>query len=173
MLLRRPNIVPAPPPSEIAAADLAPTFPELNEREALFVAHYAMSSGAPCTGANAALAAGYSNGNRDAAHSMASRLLRRPAVLRAIKEELGRRITSSAVAGVATLEQLAQSARSEQVRLAAANSLIDRGYGPVMSRSANTNVNLNGGIESLLKKAKEAHMAGLITLDPAAIENPD
>jgi phage terminase small subunit len=132
----------------------APSFSDLNAREALFVVEYVARSGVAGSGADAALAAGYSNGNRNAAHSMASRLLRRPAVLRAIKEETGRRLAGVAPLGVATLENLARSARSEQVRLAAANALIDRGYGPVVSRSASANLNVNAGIEELLDRVE-------------------
>jgi hypothetical protein len=113
----------------------------LDARESLFVVEFVARSGTRGAGAEAALAAGYSNGNRDAAHSMASRLLRRAHVLRALREEVGRRLAASAPLGVAVLESLAQSARSEQVRLSAAQSLIDRGYGTPLSRTANLNVN--------------------------------
>jgi len=142
-----------PPPATVVEQppDL-PTFQELDEREALFVVEYVARSGTRGAGADAALAAGYSNGNRDAAHSMASRLLRRPTVLRAIKGETGRRIAAAAPLGVAVLESLAQSARSEQVRLAAANSLVDRGHGPVISRNANANLNVNTSLEDLLER---------------------
>jgi hypothetical protein len=126
----------------------------LDEREALFVMEYVARSGTTGAGADAALAAGYSNGNRNAAHSMASRLLRRPHVLRAIKEECGHRLASSAALGVSVLENLARSARSEQVRLSAANSLIDRGYGPVVSRSATANINASCPIDELLDRVE-------------------
>jgi hypothetical protein len=53
---------------------------------------------------------------------------------------------------VAVLEQLAQSAKSEQVRLAAANSLVDRGYGVPLSRNANLNLNATATVEQLLDK---------------------
>lgn len=150
-----------------------PAFAELNEREAAFVVQYVALSGTRGAGAEAALAAGYSSsGNRDAAHSTASRLLRRPAVLRAIKDETGRRIATAAPLGVAVLENLAQWARSEQVRLSAARELVDRGYGPVVSRNANTNVNINTGIEALLKKAEEAKRQGIV-IDVPEVEHPD
>jgi hypothetical protein len=141
--------LPAAPPKSAQLPE-RPYFSELDEREALFVVEYVTRAGLTGAGADAALAAGYSNGNRNAAHAMASRLLRRPAVLRAIKEESGGRLARSAPIGVAVLEHLAQNAKSEQVRLAAANSLIDRGYAPVVSRSANTNMNVNTGLEALL-----------------------
>ena len=145
---KSPPATSAAPP---ALPDL-PSFPDLDEREALFVVAYVSRSGTPGAGADAALEAGYSNGNRNAAHSMASKLLRRPHVLRAVKSETGQRLAASAPLGVAVLEQLARGARSEQVRLAAANSLIDRGYGPVVSKNANTNVNVNTSMEALLER---------------------
>ncbi len=150
-LRKKPPQAPA-----IAALRDAPSFSELDEREALFVVEYVARSGTAGAGADAALAAGYSNDNRNAAHSMASRLLRRPAVLRAIKDETGRRLASAAPLGVAVLESLARSARSEQVRLAAANALIDRGFGPVVSRNASTNLNVSAGVEDLLDRLDRA-----------------
>jgi hypothetical protein len=150
--------LPAPDPTEA-------TVPELDDREARFVVEYVIRSGTQGAGADAALAAGYSNGNRDAAHSQASRLLRRPKVLRAIRAEVGRRIAAAAPLGLAVLETLARSARSEQVRLAAARDLVDRGYGPVVSRNASTNVNVGTSLEEMLrvldkKESEEAQRAG-------------
>jgi phage terminase small subunit len=127
----------------------SPTFLDLDQRESLFVAEYVARSGTSAAGAEAALAAGYSNGNRNAAHSMASRLLRRPAILKAIRDEVGRRLTAAAPLGVAVLESLARSARSEQVRLSAARELVDRGFGPVISR--NSNLNVNTTVEDMLR----------------------
>ena len=150
MFLRRKT--PALGTATLAVAPDLPSFEGLSERESLFVVEYTSRSGTRGAGADAALAAGFSNGNRDAAHSMASKLLRRPHVLRAIKDETGRRIAASAPLGVAVLEQLAQTARSEQVRLAAANSLVDRGFGPVVSRNANLNLNAKTTVEELLEQ---------------------
>lgn len=157
-----------PTTSGTAAVTTPPSFSGLNERESLFVVEYVARSGTVGAGADAALAAGYSNGNRNAAHSMASRLLRRPAVLRAIKEETGQRIAAAAPLGIAVLEALAQSARSEQVRLAAANSLVDRGYGPVVSRSANLNVGTS--IEDLIDKVDQQEREKAKTIDGEAID---
>lgn len=171
-----PSAALSSPPTAVlpSAATDTPVFEELNEREALFVVEYVARSGTRGAGAEAALAAGYSSsGNRDAAHSTASRLLRRPAVLRAIKDETGRKLAAAAPRGVAVLENLAEGARSEQVRLAAANSLIDRGYGPVVSRNANTNLNVNTGIEALLQKVEEAKKQGIIDITLTGIAHPD
>jgi phage terminase small subunit len=154
---KRPAGAPAPRWRLAADADL-PTFQDLDSREARFVVEFVIRSGTLGAGADAALAAGYSNGNRDAAHSMASRLLRRPKVLKAIQDETGRRIASAAPLGIAVLETLARSARSESVRLSAARDLVDRGYGPVMSRNANLNVDtsLEDMIKALEKQEAEA-----------------
>jgi phage terminase small subunit len=166
-----------PPPAAAAPSvsrpDTPPSFAELDEREARFVVEYLLHSGKPGAAGDAALAAGYSNGDRDAARGMASRLLRRPAVLKAIKDETGRRLAASAPLGVAVLESLAKSAKSEQVRLAAARELIDRGFGPVVSRNANTNLNVTTGIEELLKRREEAREAGFVDITPAEVERPD
>ena len=62
--------------------------------------------------------------------------LRNPDVLQALRDELTRKLNAGAALGVQTLMDLCQNARSEQVKLSAANSLIDRGLGPVMSRNA-------------------------------------
>lgn len=160
----------ATPPAASPASPSPPehlAFPDLDERETLFVVEYVARSGTRGAGADAALAAGYSNGNRDAAHSMASRLLRRPAVLRAIKDETGRKIAAAAPTGVAVLEHLALNARSEQVRLSAANSLVDRGYGVPVSRNANLNLNATTTVEQLLDKLDRQDQG---TVGPQIIE---
>jgi phage terminase small subunit len=157
---QRPTPIATSAASTTAAPDL-PSFEGLSERESLFVVEYASRSGTRGAGADAALAAGFSNGNRDAAHSMASKLLRRPHVLRALKDETGRKIAAAAPVGVAVLAYLAINARSEQVRLSAANSLVDRGYGVPMSRNANLNLNATTTVEQLLDKLdrQEGHGA--------------
>src|ERR1019366_2811177 len=105
-MVRRPPSRPAP----VFAATVVnphagePAFAALDQRESLFVVEYVTRSGTPGAGADAALAAGYSNGNRNAAHSMASRLLRRPSVLKALREEVGGRLASAAPLGAAVLE---------------------------------------------------------------------
>ena len=62
-------------------------------------------------------------------------MLRDPKVLQFLRDELARTLNTSAVLGVQTLVDLCRNARSEQVRFSAARELVDRGYGPVVSRS--------------------------------------
>src|SRR6185436_18935040 len=85
-------------------------FSGLDARETRFVVEYVIRGGERGAGAAAVLESGYGCNSRDAAHAMASKLLRRPPILKAIKDELGRKLTSAAVLGVAVLEQLAKSA---------------------------------------------------------------
>jgi hypothetical protein len=88
-------------------------------------------------------------------------------VLSALRGELTRRLNAGAALGVATLTDLCQNARSEQVRLSAANSLIDRGYGPVISKSAT--VNATTTFEDMLARLNAAEAAG--ELDDNCKEN--
>ena len=76
----------------------------------------------------AAIMAGYSSkGGGAGAAVTASRLLRDPRVLQAIKEESERRLRSGVAMAADTLTELAQNAQSESVRLQAAQALLDRG----------------------------------------------
>jgi hypothetical protein len=68
--------------------------------------------------------------------------------LQFLRDELTRKLNAAAALGVGVLEDLAMNARSEQVRLGAARELVDRGYGPVMSRNATITARV--GIEDLL-----------------------
>lgn len=105
--------------------------------QARFVTAYAELSTSKGGAAAAAIAAGYGHGkNRSAAKARASELLRNPKVLSALRDELTRKLNAGAAVGVQTLVDLSLHARSEQVRLGAARELVDRGYGPVMSRNA-------------------------------------
>jgi hypothetical protein len=115
------------------------TFADLTERQAAFVREYVERGGRRGAAADAAVAAGYAQpgeAGRAAARVRASELLHNPDVLRVLREELTRRLNAGAALGVQTLIDLCQNARSEQVRLSAASALIDRGYGPVVSRNA-------------------------------------
>lgn len=118
---------------------------------------YVVRGGLPGAGPDAAVAAGFASpgpAGRNAARSRSYELLHNPAVLKALREEMARRLNSGAVLGVKTLIDLCQNARSEQVRLSAANSLIDRGYAPVMSRNATVRAVV--GVEDLLMMLDKA-----------------
>ena len=115
------------------------TLSDLSDRQAAFVREFVERGGRRGAAADAAVAAGYAQprrAGRAAARVRASELLRNPDVLQALRDELTRKLNAGAALGVQTLMDLCQNARSEQVKLSAANSLIDRGLGPVMSRNA-------------------------------------
>jgi phage terminase small subunit len=139
--------------SENALATIPETvmFDGLTSKQSRFVCEFVTRGGKPGDAADAAVAAGYARpgrAGRAAARSRAHELLRNPDVLKALRDELTRRLNAGAALGVQTLMDLCQNARSEQVRLSAAKELVDRGHGPVMSR--NTNLNVNTTVETLL-----------------------
>ncbi|OIT11704.1 hypothetical protein BL241_11565 [Ralstonia solanacearum] len=99
---------------------------KLTPRQAAFVKTYLATGGANAT--QAAIAAGYSvKTGKGGAAVAASRMLRMPHILAAIKEETERRLRAGVALAAVTLEELAKSAQSESVRLQAAQSLLDRG----------------------------------------------
>ena len=145
------------------------TIADLTERQAAFVREYVERGGRPGAAADAAVAAGYaqpSKAGRAAARVRASELLHNPQVLQALRDELTRKLNAGATLGVQTLIDLCLNARSEQVRLSAANSLIDRGYGPVVSRSAV--VQANTTLESMLAMLDSGEEANGDRLDSGA-----
>ena len=111
------------------------TLPGLTVMQSNFVREYAIRGGRPGTGAEAALAAGYANGDIETARIRASEHLRNEKVLAALRDELTRKLNAAASLGVDVLVELAQSA-PPSVRLQAAKELVDRGYGPIVSRNA-------------------------------------
>ncbi len=112
------------------------TIGDLTERQAKFVQTY-IECGTQRDGAiQAALTAGYGNGDRAQAKSRAYDLLHDSKVLAVLRDEISKKLSAAASLGVNVLIDLAQTAGSENVRLSAARELVDRGYGPVMSRNA-------------------------------------
>lgn len=112
------------------------SFDDLTPAQRDFVESYLSLDGRAGAEVDAALSVGLGNGERAKAARAARDMMRNPRVLSAIRSELSNRFTGSAALGLSTLIDLARSARSEQVRLSAAKELLDRGVGPVMSRSA-------------------------------------
>jgi phage terminase small subunit len=133
------------------------TLADLSERQAAFVHEYVERGGRPGAGTAAVLAAGLTK-NRAAARVRATELLRHPKVLQFLRDELTRKLNAGAVLGVQTLTDLCQNARSEQVRFSAARELVDRGYGPVVSRSAT--IHASTSIEDWLKRLADRDAAG-------------
>ncbi len=123
-------------PNQLAPYHRTVTISDLTERQAKFVQAY-MECGTQRDGAiQAALAAGYGDGDRAQAKSRAYEQLHNPKVLAALRDEISKNLSAASAIGTAVLVELAQAAKSEQVRLGAARELVDRGYGPVMSRNA-------------------------------------
>ena len=100
----------------------------LNPREVKFIANllHGMAKG------DAAVAAGYPA--RSAGVS-ASRLLNREGVLKALRDGAERRLTAGVAIGANVLIELAEKAKSEDVRLRAAAALLDRGGLPLVKQS--------------------------------------
>ena len=138
--------LPAPSPIETV------TFAGLSDRQSAFVHAYVTLGGQRGAAASAAQTAGYSPENRAAARVRASELLRNPKVLAVLRDELTRKLNVAATLGIEVLIELALDA-PPQVRLAAAKELLDRGYGPVVSRNAHIHSGVT--IEELLSKLDE------------------
>jgi hypothetical protein len=137
------------------------TFADVSERQARFVREYVEHGGRPGAAADAAVAAGYARAGkagRAAARVRAHELLHNPKVLSLLRDELARRLSAGASLGVQTMVDLCQNARSEQVRLSAARELVDRGYGPIVSRNAT--IHASTSVEDIIEMldAKEAAM---------------
>lgn len=75
-------------------------------------------------GTRAAIMAGYAEAG---AHVEAHRLLRKPLILEAIKEEVERTLRANVALGSSVLADLAENAKSESVKFQAAVALLDRG----------------------------------------------
>lgn len=113
----------------------AVTISGLTAMQSAFMREYAARGGRPGSGAEAALAAGYAKGDLETARIRASELLRNEKVLAALRDELTRKLNAAATLGVGVLIELAESG-PPSVRLQAAKELVDRGYGPIISRNA-------------------------------------
>lgn len=146
------------------------TFPGLTEMQERFVVAYAELGGRKGSAVTAAIQAGYGSGgkNRGAAKARAYEQLRNQAVLDALRSELTRRLNTGAVLGVQTLVDLCSNARSEQVRLAAARELVDRGYGPVISRNAT--IQATTSIEDLWDRLDARKKGGMADSDSGIVE---
>lgn len=123
------------------------TIDGLTEKQSAFVAAFLESGGGPGAAADAAQAAGYASTSRAAARVRGSELLRNEKILSAIRDGLTRKLNAAASLGVSVLIDFAQSG-PPSVRLQAAKELLDRGYGPIMSRNAH--VVANTSIEDIL-----------------------
>lgn len=108
---------------------------KLNERQMAFVDCYVSTGGRNAT--QAAIAAGYP---KPGAHTAASRMLRLPHILDAIKKRTEQELKAGVAVGVSVLYHLATEAKSEATQLAAALALLDRGGLAAVNRSEHRHV---------------------------------
>jgi phage terminase small subunit len=112
---------------------------QLSPKEKRFAQTYVATGGR--NAAQAAIAAGYSDaGGGASARTLAYRLLHRPRVLQAIREETERNLRGGVALGSNVLVELAQKATSESVRLQAALALLDRGGMQLANRTEHHHV---------------------------------
>lgn len=135
------------------------TLDDLTDRQRSFVHAFVESGGGPGAAAEAARTAGYAPTSAAAARVRAHELLRNPKVLSALRDEITRKLNAAAALGVNVLIELAQSG-PPQVRLSAAKELVDRGFGPVVSRTANLHAVSATSVEDLLDQLDEAEAKG-------------
>jgi phage terminase small subunit len=155
-----------------ATVPVTVTFAQLTEKQTAFVREYVERCGRPGAAIDAAIAAGFARagkGSRHSARTRAYELLHNPAVLQLLRDELTRRMNAGAALGVQVMIDLAQNARSEQVRLAAAKELVDRGHGPVISRSAVVSAKVDS-VEELLARLDAQERPEVTTINGEATE---
>lgn len=141
---------------------------DLSEQERHFVREFVEIGHRKGGAIDAAIAAGYGRYSREQAKSAAYRLARKPSVLAAIRNELSVKLNHAAALGVHVLVDLAQNAKSEQTRLSAARELVDRGYGPVISRSAVLSASLS--VEDFLDQLDRREREGAAAPHPPTID---
>lgn len=124
----------------------------LTAMQSAFVEEFVRLGGKPGCATQAALAAGYAGGDSKAARVRASELLKNEKVLEAIKRGTETKLRAGTIYAAEVLLELARNG-PPSVRLQAAKELLDRGYGPVMSRNAH--VVASSSIEDLLAELDE------------------
>lgn len=110
---------PTPNPPTNAEQELR-RFPNLTEQQEAFVWQLLANGGKQ---AEAARAAGYA---KTSAHVTASRLMRNPAVSRALQEAAVTALASHVPKAIQQVAKLSSGAKSEYVRLEASRDLLDR-----------------------------------------------
>lgn len=149
-------------------------FEGLTEKQSNFIREYIERGGKRGSAADAAQAAGYAKDDRPAAFVRAAELLRNPKILSVLRDELAKKLSAAAALGVNVLVDLAENG-PPQVRLQAAKELVDRGYGPVMSRAAHIHMQSPKTIEDFLDMvdddgADAAEPQGAIDADWSEVE---
>lgn len=141
---------------------------DLTAKQARFVERYLELGGVRRAGTDAALHAGYGNGDKSAAKRRSRELLRNERILSAIKGEISSRFRAAAVLGLKTMTDLCETG-PPQVRLQAAKELIDRGYGPIMSRNAHAHMHVGTTLEEVLARLESEQRVD----DQVAVRGPD
>ena len=126
---------------------------DLTDKQAAFVRSFVEAGGKRGAATQAALEAGYANGDPVAARVRGSELLRNEKVLAALRDELTRKLNAAATLAVETLVELVETG-TPSVRLQAAKELLDRGYGPIMSRNAH--VVATTSVDDLVRRLAES-----------------
>jgi len=144
---------------------------DLTQKQAAFVREYVQRGGRPGAGPDAAQAAGYAHGDRDAARVRAAELLRHPKVLAVMRDELTKKLNAAATLGVDVLVELASDKTvPPATRLAAARDLVDRGHMPVASRFAHAHLHSVRGIEDIIAELDGEGAANLVVIDAEFVE---
>lgn len=127
---------------------------------ARFVSAFLELGGRPGDAPAAALRSGCAANETDAARAAAI-LLGSPAVADAIKQQIAQQCRIFACAALSTILDLCQNG-PPSVRLAAAKELLDRGCGPIASRSAV--VQATASVEDMLAELRGKELCGAAML---------
>jgi hypothetical protein len=147
------------------------TMEDLTQKQAAFVREYVQRGGRPGAGPDAAQAAGYAHGDRDAARVRAAELLRHPKVLAVMRDELTKKLNAAATLGVDVLVELASDKTvPPATRLAAARDLVDRGHMPIASRFAHAHLHAVRSIEDVLDMIEREDARGVVEADYSETE---
>lgn len=147
------------------------TMEDLTQKQAAFVREYVQRGGRPGAGPDAAQAAGYAHGDRDAARVRAAELLRHPKVLAVMRDELTKKLNAAATLGVDVLVELASDKTvPPATRLAAARDLVDRGHMPIASRFAHAHLHSVRGIEDIIAELDGEGSTNLAVIDAEFVD---
>ncbi|MBL8550449.1 MAG: hypothetical protein JNJ73_10715 [Hyphomonadaceae bacterium] len=132
---------------------IAPVMPRTltdpRTQHAAFLAHYLELGGRPEDGPEAAKRAGLATNDEDAKRSAAI-LLGSDRIQKRLKEEIQARFVSASNIAFKTIIDLAQNARNESTRLAAAKECLEKGGIVTISRSA-MDLRIDNSAEALLE----------------------
>ncbi len=126
----------------------------IRDQHIAFVRNYIELGGMPTAAPEAARMAGFATSADPEAVLAAAMLLEHPPVARAIGKELAQRFLIHAGEALGAVLHLVRSARSESVRLAAAQELLNRSIGPIVSRNAVVSADVT--VEDMLAAMSES-----------------